>query len=97
MKKSNIINRNVRVIDEVRNEAVRNTSESFSDDDQIFRNITADDNLLNLEIRNTHATNKLNARRSNRLIEIESSLSKIDREKDTATFAAIDEISIKKK
>ena len=97
MKKSNVVNRNVRIIDEPRSEAARNIDEDSSADDQVVEDITADDNLLNSKTRNIHAIDKLNARRSNRLTEIENSLNKIDRRKNTAAFPAIDEVSIEKK
>ena len=77
MKKSNIVNRNVRIIDEIRDEAARNIIESLNEKDQIFKNIIADGNLLNSETRNIYTTDKFSARRLNRLTEIESSLNKI--------------------
>ena len=77
-------------------EAARDVAENSNTDDQIFENVTADDNLSNLEIRDAHATDKSNVRRSNRLTEIENSLIKMNREKNTAAFAAIDETSIEK-
>ena len=46
MKKSNIINKKVEISDEVRNKVVRNTIESLNADNQIFENVTIDDNLL---------------------------------------------------
>ena len=97
MENSNIVNKNVRIIDKSRNKVARDAAESLNTDDQIFKNITANDNLLNSKTRNVHATDKFNVRRSNRLTEIENSLIKIDREKNTAAFAAINETSIEKK
>ena len=96
MKNSNIINRNVQIIDEFRNEVARDTAENLSADDQIFKDVIADNNLTNSKTRDVHTTDKFNVRRSNRLTEIESSLIRMGREKNTAAFAAIDEISIEK-
>ena len=97
MKKWNIVNRNVRIIDKIRNEVVRNIDKDLSADDQIVENIIANNNLLNSKTRNTYAIDKFSARRSNWLIEIENSLSRIDRKKDTAVFVAIDKILMEKK
>ena len=47
MKKSNIVNKNVRVDDKIRNEVVRNIAESSDADNQIFENDITNDNLLN--------------------------------------------------
>ena len=47
IKKSNIVNKNVWVDDEVRNEAVRNIAENSDAGSQIFENNVTDDNLLN--------------------------------------------------
>ena len=47
MKKSNIINRNVRIDDKIRNEIVRDIAESSDADSQIFKNDVTDDNLSN--------------------------------------------------
>ena len=96
MKKLNIINKDVRVTEETRSEAARNTAKNLNEDDQIFRNMTADNDLSNSKTRNIHATDKFSARRSNWSIEIESLLNKIDRKKNTAAFAAIDKVSIEK-
>ena len=65
MKKSNIINKNKRIIEEVRNEVAQNTIGNSSADDQIFENIISDDNLLNSKTRNIYAIKKFKARRSN--------------------------------
>ena len=96
IKKSNIINKNVRIDDEVRNEVVRDITESSDIDSQIFENDATDHNLLNLKTSDIHAKVKFNTRRSNRLTEIENSLSNVERNTNTAAFAAIDEISIEK-
>ena len=96
MKKSNIVNKNVQISDEVRNEVVRNTAGSLNAYDQIFEDIIIDNNLLNSKIRNIHAIIKFSIRRSNRLIEIEILLSSIERKTNTIAFATIDEISIEK-
>ena len=96
IKKSNIINKNVRVDDEIRNEATRNIVESSNANSQIFENDVTHNNLLNSKIRNIHAKIKSNTRRSNRLIEIENSLNSVERSTNTAAFATIDEISIEK-
>ena len=47
MKKSNIINKNIRIDDEIRNETARNTVESSDVNSQIFENNITDDKLLN--------------------------------------------------
>ena len=47
IKKLNIINKNVRINDKVRNEAARNTAESLNANDQIFENVIINNNLLN--------------------------------------------------
>ena len=65
MKKSNIINKNVRIDDEVRNETARNIVESSDANNQIFENDVTDNNLLNSKIRNIHAKVNFNIRRSN--------------------------------
>ena len=96
MKKSNNVNRNARIDDEVRSEAVRNTAESSDTDSQIFENDVTDDNLSNSKTRNIHARIKFNIRRSNRLIEIKNSLNDVERNTNTTTFATIDEFSIEK-
>ena len=97
MKKSNIINKNVRIDDEIRNEIAQNTVESLNANSQIFENDVTDNNLSNSKILNIHAKIKFNIRRSNRLIEIENSLSSVERSTNTAAFATIDEVSIEKK
>ena len=50
IKNSNIINKNIRINDKIRDEAVRNIVESSNVDDQIFENIITDNNLLILKI-----------------------------------------------
>ena len=50
MKKSNIINKDVRINNKIRIETTRNTVESLNANDQIFGNIIIDDNLLNSKI-----------------------------------------------
>ena len=96
MNKSNNVNRNARVDNEVRNEAVRNTAESSDINNQIFEDDVTDDNLLNSKTRNIRAKVKFSIRRFNRLIEIENSLNSVERSTNTATFSTIDEISIEK-
>ena len=44
MKKSNIINKNLRVDDKVRNKTVRNTAESLNANNQVFENDVTNDN-----------------------------------------------------
>ena len=51
MKKSNIINKNVQVDDEVQSETVRNIVESSNIINQIFENDITDDNLSNSKTR----------------------------------------------
>ena len=55
MKKSNNVNKNAQIDDEVRSKVVRNTAESSDADSQIFENNVTDDNLLNSKTRDTHA------------------------------------------
>ena len=50
IKKSNNINRNVRINDEIRNKIVRNIAENLNADSQIFENNIINDNLLNSKI-----------------------------------------------
>ena len=50
MKKSNNINKNARIDNKVRSEAVRNTAESSNANNQVFRNNITNDNLLNSKI-----------------------------------------------
>ena len=97
MKKSNIINENVRIDDEIRSKAVRNIAENLNANSQIFENNITNDNLSNSKIRNIHARVKSSTRRSNRLTEIENSLSSVEWSTNTTAFAIIDEISIEKK
>ena len=96
MKKSNNVNKNARVDDEVRNETARDIAESSNTDSQIFEDDVTDNNLLNSKIRNIRARIKSSTRRFNQLIEIENSLSSVGRSTSTAAFSTIDEISIEK-
>ena len=96
MKKSNIIDKNVRVDDKIRNEAVRNIVESSVADNRIFENDTTDNNLSNSKIQNIHTRIKSSIRHSNRLIEIENLLNSVERNMNTTTFATIDEVAIEK-
>ena len=97
MKKSNIVNKDVRIDDEVRNETVRNIAESLNADSQIFENDATNNNLLNSKTSNIYAKVKSNTRRSNRLIEIENLLSSVGRNTSTTAFITIDEVLIEKK
>ena len=97
MKKSNNVNKNARIDDEIWNETVRNIAENSNADSQIFENDVTDDNLSNSKTQNIHARIKSSIRRFNRLIEIENSLSSVERSLNTAAFATIDEISIEEK
>ena len=96
MKKSNIVNKDVQIDDEVRNEVVQNTTESSNADSQIFEDDAINDNLPNWKISDIHARVKLNIRRSNRLIEIENPLNSVERSTNIAAFATIDKVSIEK-
>ena len=96
MKKSNNVNKNARIDDEVQNEAVRNIVESSDADSQVFENDVTDNNLLNSKIQDIHARIKFSTRRFNQLIKIENLLSSVERSTSTAAFATINEISIKK-
>ena len=96
MKKSNNVNRNARVDDEIRNKTVRDIAESSNANSQIFENDAINDNLSNSKIRNTHAKVKFSTRRFNQLIEIENLLNSVERSTSTTAFATTDEISIEK-
>ena len=96
MKKSNNVNKDARVGDEIWSKVARNIAESSDTDSQIFEDDAINDNLSNSKTRNIHARIKSNTRRFNRLIEIENSLSNVRRSTNTTAFAAIDEISIEK-
>ena len=65
MKKSNNVNKDARIDDEVRNKTARNIAESSDTDNQIFENDVTDDNLSNSEIRNIRARIKFSTRRFN--------------------------------
>ena len=65
IKKSNIINKNVRIDDEIRNKVVRNTVEDLNANNQIFKNNVTSDNLSNSKTRDIYARIKSNIRRSN--------------------------------
>ena len=96
MKKSNIVNKDVRIDNEIRNEVARNIVESSDANNQIFENNATNDNLSNSKIQNIHTRIKFNTRRSNRLIEIENSLNSVERSTNTTACATIDKISIEK-
>ena len=96
MKKLNNVNKNVRIDDEIWNEIARDIAESSNANNQIFENDVTNNNLSNSKIRKIHARIKSSTRCSNRLIEIENSLSSVERSISTTAFAAIDEISIEK-
>ena len=96
MKKSNNVNKDARVGDEIRNKAARNIVESSNTSSQIFKDDATNDNLSNSKIRDIRAKIKLSTRRFNRLAEIENSLSSVERSTSTAAFSTIDEISIEK-
>ena len=97
MKKSNIVNKIVRIDDEVRNKVARNTAENLYANNQIFENNVINNNLSNSKTRNIHTRIKLSIRCSNRLIEIENSLNSVERSMNATTFAAIHEILIEEK
>ena len=100
MKKLNNVNKDARIDNKVRNEAVRDIAESSNANNQIFENVfendATDDNLSNSKIRNIHTRVKSDIRRFNRLTEIENSLSSVERSTNTTAFATIDKISIEK-
>ena len=50
IKNSNIVNKDVRINDEIWNKVVRDIVESSNIDDQIFEDIITDDNLSNSKI-----------------------------------------------
>ena len=97
MKKSNIVMKNVRISDEIRDEIVWNIAKSSNADDQIFENVITNNNLLNSKTRNIYAKVKFSIRRLNRLIEIENSLNSIEWKTNTTAFVTIDEILIQEK
>ena len=96
IKKLNIINKNVRIDDEIRNEVVRDIVESSDTNNQIFENDVTNNDLLNSKTRDTHTRIKFSTRRSNQLTEIENSLNSVERSINTAAFATINEILIEK-
>ena len=96
MKKSNIVNKDVQVDDEVRSEVARNIVESSDASRQVFENDATDNNLSNSKTSNIYAKVKSNTRRSNWLTEIENSLSSVERSTKTTAFAAINEVLIEK-
>ena len=63
---------------------------------EIFKNTIASNNAVNSKARDVAVIALFNIRRLNRLIDIEFSLNDFDRKTDTATFANINKISIKK-
>ena len=65
MKKSNIVNKDVRIDNKVRNETARDIIKSSNVDSQIFENDVINNNLLYSKTRNIHARIKFNTRRSN--------------------------------
>ena len=65
MKKLNIVNKDVRIDDEVRNKIIRNIIESSNAGSQIFENNVTNDNLLNSKILNIYAKIKPSTHRSN--------------------------------
>ena len=96
MKKSNIINKNIRINDKVRSEIARNITESLYTDGQIFENNTTNNNLSNSKTRSIHARIKFSTRHSNWFVKIENSLNSVEWKTNTVAFATIDEVSIKK-
>ena len=50
IKKSNIINKDVRIDNEIQNKVVRNTAKNSDADSQIFENDIINNNLSNLKI-----------------------------------------------
>ena len=65
MKKSNNVNRNARVGDEIRSETARDIVESSDTDSEFFEDDITDNNLSNSKIRNTRARIKFSTRRFN--------------------------------
>ena len=65
IKKSNIINKDVRIDNEVRSKISRNIAESLNADSQIFENGIINDNLSNSKTRNIHTRIKFNIRHFN--------------------------------
>ena len=97
IKKLNIVNKDVQIDNEVWSKIARDIAESSNANNQIFEDDVTNNNLLNSKTRNIHARIKSNIRCSNWLIEIENSLSNIERNTNTTAFATIDEISIEKR
>ena len=96
MKKSNNVNKDAQIDDEVRNEAARNIAESSNIDSQVFGDNVTDGNLSNSKTRDIRARIKSSTRRFNRLVEIENSLNSVGRSTNTAAFSTIDEVLIEK-
>ena len=65
MKKSDNVNRNARVDDEVRNETARDTTESSNTNNQIFEDDVTNGNLSNSKTRDIHARIKFSTCRFN--------------------------------
>ena len=65
IKKSNNVNKNIRVSDEIRNKIVRNIVKNSNTNNQIFENDIINDNLLNSKTQNIHTKVKFNTCRSN--------------------------------
>ena len=65
MKKSNNVNKNARIDNEVRNKAARDTAESSDTSSQIFEDDATNDNLSNSKTRNICARIKSSTRRFN--------------------------------
>ena len=96
MKKLNNVNKDVRIDDEIRSEVAQDITESLNANSQIFEDDVTNDNLSNSKTRDIRARIKSSTRRFNQLIEIENSLSSVERSTSTAAFSTIDEISIEK-
>ena len=65
MKKSNNVNKDIRIDDKVQNKTARDIAESLDADSQIFEDDITNNNLSNLKTRNIHAKVKASTRRSN--------------------------------
>ena len=96
MKKSNNVNKNAQIDDEVRNEVAQNIAENSDINSQIFEDDVTNDNLSNSKTQNIRAKIKFSTRRFNQLAEIENSLNSVERSTSTAAFSTINKISIEK-
>ena len=97
IEKTDIVNKNIRNIDKIRNEVAREVFENSNEKNRALKNLIADDNLTDSKVQESYTIVKLSIRRFNRFVKIENDLNNVDRKANITTFAAIDKISIEKK